>query len=74
MLGRIRKSGTDGRRYWSGSRNRRVEIKAIHGLPKTILATGAHVVRISDRNDRLWSRGGGAAGGPASATGNNLGR
>jgi hypothetical protein len=50
-----------------------VEVEAIHGLPKTVLATGAHTVCISDRNDRLWSCSGGAIGGPSGPASNDLG-
>ena len=72
--GRVRERGADGGRHWRHGRNRRGEDETVHGLPKPVLATSAHVVRIGDGSSHLWSCGGGAASGPSSAAGSSLGR
>jgi hypothetical protein len=51
-----------------------VKVQAVDGMVNPVISTRAHVVRISDRGDRLGRRGGGATGGATGTAGSNLGR
>jgi hypothetical protein len=58
---RVRECSADRCWHWGGSGYRRVEVETVHWLPKTVLATGAHPMRIGDGDDGLRSRRTGAA-------------